>query len=136
MISGGTSSSAPLLESAWARVSTAFRPSTNRAHQLHFRTFLAFLLFMNLPVEFLLHNILVFLEYLYQNHLSPQVIKNVSSLASMARTYNISATCLSDISVGHFLRGITIKSAFRPTPRGVFDIRTLYHITFSRTSII
>ena len=53
---------------------------------------------MKLPVEFLLHNILVFLEYLYQNHLSPQVIKNyVSSLASMARTYHISAGCLSHI---------------------------------------
>ena len=130
MISGGTSSSALLLESAWTRVSTAFRPSTCRAHQLHFRTFLAFLVFMNLPVEFSLHNILVFLEYLYQNHLSPQVIKNyVSSLASMARTYNISAPCLSHISVSHFLRSITINSAFRPTPRGVFDIRTLYHIS-------
>ena len=85
---------------------------------------------MKLPVEFSLHNILVFLEYLYQHHLSPQVIKNyVSSLASMARTYNISAASLSHISVGHYLRSISINSTFRPTPRGVFDIHTLYHIS-------
>ena len=124
MISGGTSSTAPLLQSAWTRISSAFRPSTSRAHQLHFKTFLAFVLFMKLPVKFSLHNILAFLEYLYQNHISTQVIKNyVSSLNSMARTYNIPTEDLSHISVAR------INSTFRPTPRGIFDIRTLYHIS-------
>ena len=118
----------PLLQSAWTRVSSAFRPSTNRAHQLHFKTYLAFVLFMKLPVNFSLHNILAFLEYLYQNHIYPQVIKNyVSSLNSMARTYNIPAEDLSHVAVAHYLRIFSINSTFRPTPRGIFDIRTLCH---------
>ena len=85
---------------------------------------------MKLPVNFSLHNILTFLEYLYQNHISPQVIKNyVSSLNSMARTYNIPAEDLSHVAVSHYLRSISINSTFRPTPRGIFEIRTLYHIS-------
>ena len=118
------------MQSAWTRISAAFRPSTNRAHQLHFKTFLAFVLFMKLPVNFSLHNILAFLEYLYQNCISPQVIKNyVSSLNSMARIYNIPAEDLSHVAVSHYLRSISINSTFRPTPRGIFDIRTMYHIS-------
>ena len=46
----------------------------------------------------------------------------------MART-NISAEYLSHISVGHYHRSISINSTFRPMPRGVFDIHTLYHIS-------
>ena len=85
---------------------------------------------MKLPVEFSLHNVLVFLEYLYQNNLSPQVIKiYVSSLASMARTYNISASDLSHILVVHYLRSKSINSTFRPNHRGIFDIQTLCHIS-------
>ena len=85
---------------------------------------------MKLPVNFSLHNILAFLEYLYQNCISPQVIKNyVSSLNSMARIYNIPAEDLSHVAVSHYLRSISINSTFRPTPRGIFDIRTMYHIS-------
>ena len=81
-------------------------------------------------MNFSLHNILVFLEYLYQYHISPQVIKNyVSSLNAMARTYNIPAEDLSHIAVAHFLRSISINSTFSPTPGGIFGIQTLYHIS-------
>ena len=47
----------------------------------------------------------------------------------MARTYNIPAEDLSHIAVAHYLRSISINSTFRPTPRGIFDIQTLYHIS-------
>ena len=47
----------------------------------------------------------------------------------MARTYNIPAEDLSHVTVAHYLRSISINSTFRPTPRGIFDIRTLYHIS-------
>ena len=71
-----TSHSNHLFEAAWSRVAASHRPSTSAAHCLHFRTFLSFLIFLHLPLVISVHNLLIFLEYLYNNSLSPKVIKN------------------------------------------------------------
>ena len=87
---------------------------------------------MGLPVSLSVHNILVFLEYLYQNQLSPKVIKNyLSSISSMARFYRLSDSSLSDSAISRYIRCISINSRFLPTPRGVFDIKTLHLISLS-----
>ena len=85
---------------------------------------------MDLPVSLFVHNILSFLEYLYQNGLSPKVIRNyLSSISSVSKFFSLDVSPLSHISVSHYLRSISINSSFRPTPRGIFDISTLYHIS-------
>ena len=85
---------------------------------------------MDLPVSLSVHNILSFLEYLYQNGLSPKVIKNyLSSISSVSKFFNLDVSHLSHIAVSHYLRSISINSSFRPTLRGIFDISTLYHIS-------
>ena len=130
IISGTSSASAPLFDAAWSRIQSAFRPSTVKAHQTHFFTYLAYLIFMDLPISLSVHNILSFLEYLYQNALSPKVIKNyLSSISSVSKNFNLDVSALSHISVAHYLRSISINSSFRSTPRGIFDITTLYHIS-------
>ena len=85
---------------------------------------------MDLPVSLSVHNILSFLEYLYQNGLSPKVIKNyLSSISSVLKFFNLDVSSLAHISISHYLRSISINSSFRPTPRGIFDITTLYQIS-------
>ena len=136
MISDASQASAMFLDSAWSRVKSSVRPLTARAHITHLRTFLSYLIFMQLPVEFSLHNIITFLEFLYQSSLSPKVISNYfASIRSMAKFYNIEHSDLSHIAVSRFLRSITINYRFSPTPRGVVDIYTLYRISLACDSL-
>ena len=84
-----------MFEPAWSRIQASVRPSTDKAQELHFRTFLSYMLCMDLPACLSLHNIMVFLEYLYQPSLSTKVIKNYhSSLMSKTRQFGLEHTSL------------------------------------------
>ena len=122
----------PLLEAALDRVQAAFRPSTVASNVRHFRTFLAYLVFMNLSPMITVHNLLIFMEYLHINNISPRVIKSyISSIASMARSFQLDFSAISNHHIVKYLRSISINSKFSPTPRGLFDIKTMYHISIS-----
>ena len=87
---------------------------------------------MDLPREINLHNILTFLEYLYQNSISPKVIQNyLSSIRTMSIEYGMNPAPPSHFSVSKYIRSISTNSTFRPTPRGIFDLHTLYKISIS-----
>ena len=110
----------------------AFRPYISSAHATHFKTFLAYLIFMDLPLQMNLHKILTFIEYLHSNTLSAKVISNyVSSLSVMAQRYSIKHEALKDSCVTRLLRSISINSIFSPTPCGIFDIKTLFSFSIS-----
>ena len=129
LISGGNTASAHLLAPAWDKISTAYRSSTSTAHVTHFKTYLAYITFMDLPLQINIHNILTFIEYLHSNALSHKVISNyLSSLATMAQRYNIKHGVLKPSTVTRLMRS---KSKFAPTPRGIFDIKTLYLMSIS-----
>ena len=129
IISDSPQCSSKFLASAWERVITAHRPATVASQKTHFKTYLSFLFFYHLPQDFLCPNLLAFLEFLYQNLLSPKVIRNyLSSLSSLCSLFRISSDC-NHPALARFLRSISINSHFRPTPRGVFDVPTLYHIS-------
>ena len=118
------------MASAWTRIGQAYRPSTVVAHSTHFRTYLSFLIFTNSPISITLSNVIAFLEYLYQNNISPRVIKNyLSSIVSTTKFYQIDYQGACHPSVVRYLRSISINSRFQPTPRGIFDIKTLYAIS-------
>ena len=135
MISDLNLPSSTLLRSALTRARTAYRPSTMNAHHLHIRTYLAFVVFMDLPVELHVHSILAFLEYLHTNSISYKVLLNyISSLKRAALKYNWHPEVLSHRLVLDYIRSISINSTFTPTPRGIFDISTLALI--SRTCVI
>ena len=119
-----------MFNTAWHRVTSSYRPSTASAHSRHFRTFLAFMIFMQLPITISVHNILIFLEYLYNNALSPKVIKNyLSSISAVTSFYHLDTRPLSHPSISRFLRSISINSPFSPTPRGIFTIEMMYQIS-------
>ena len=119
-----------LLSSAWNRIITAHRPATTQAHKTHFKTYLSVMLFYGLPVDFTAQNVLIFMEFLVNNQLSCRVIRDyISSLSSLGRFYGLDTSPLSHPAVSRFLRSLSINSPFRPTRRGIFDIRTLYHIS-------
>ena len=110
----------------------AYRPSTTSAHRTHVRAYFAFLHIMDLPPTTTLHNIMVFIEYLHQNHISHEVISAyLSSVRSMATLYNLPLQTFSHPAITRLLRSISLTSHFAPTPRGVFDIPTLYNISMS-----
>ena len=132
LISDSSSSSAPLLLQACRRIHQAYRPSTSSAHLLHFKTYLSFLIFMDLPITISVHNVLTFLEYLFQNLISPKVISSyLSSIHSKAAIYNLDISPLSHPAILRFIRSININSKFSSTPRGIFDISTLYQLSLS-----
>ena len=130
MISGASTASVSLVECAWQKIQQAYRPSTTAAHQRYFRTFLSFIVFMDLPRSLTPHNILAFLEYLHQNSLSPKVIRNyLASIKTTSIQFKIDHSALSHYTISRYLRPLSINSSFRPTPRGIFDIHTLYKIS-------
>ena len=87
---------------------------------------------MDLPVHISVHNILTFAEYLYQNNVSPRVISTyLSSIQAKAKFFNWDVTPFTHPSISRYIRSITINSPFNPTPRGVFDLQTLYNIFIS-----
>ena len=93
---------------------------------------MSFIMFMELPVCVNLHNILTFLEYLFQNHISPKVIRNyLLSVCLMAHQYNIPQSDTNHYTMTYYIRSISINSAFRPTPRGIFDLPIRYQISRS-----
>ena len=102
------------------------------AHHLHFRTFLGYLIFMDLPLECSVHNILIFLEYLFQNSISTKVISTyLSSIHSKAKLYGWDVSSIAHPTLQRYIRSISINSRFAPTPRGIFDVHTLYNISLS-----
>ena len=87
---------------------------------------------MDLPIAITTLSILTFLKYLHQNRLSPKVIQNyLASIWNMATTYGIEHSQLDNHNATRYIRSISINSTFRPTPRGIFDIPTLYQISLS-----
>ena len=88
------------------------------------------LLFYSLPLDISAQNILIFLEFLVKNNLSPKVVRNYfASISSLSRFYHLDTSDLSHPAVLRFLRSLSINSTFRPTPRGVFGIRVMYDIS-------
>ena len=98
----------------------------------HFRTFLAYVVFMDLSPTITVHNLLTFMEYLHLNNISPTVIKSyISSISSMAKSFGLDYSAVANHHVIKYLVSISINSKFAPTPRGLFDIKTMYHISIS-----
>ena len=81
---------------------------------------------MSLPVDLSVHSLLAFLEYLYSNHISYKVILNyISSLKSAAKQYRWDLAVFTHHLIQAYVRSISINSSFNPTPRRIFDIKTL-----------
>ena len=108
------------------RIKAAYRPSTRAAHNTHCRTYLSFVLFMNLPLSFSLYSLLAFLEFLNINNMSPWVIQNyLSSLKNFAKSRGWDISSFDHKLVLDYSRSITINSSFSPVPKGIFDLKTL-----------
>ena len=104
----------------------AYRLATRNAHITHIKTYLAFIIFMELPVELNVHSILAFLVYLLTNSVSYKVMLNyISSIKKAATKYHWNPEVLSHRLVSEYLRSISINTRFAPTSRGIFDLTTL-----------
>ena len=95
----------------------AYRPSTIATNTGHFRTYIAFNLYMGLSMDFKLPNILVVLEFLAKNGLSSKVIQGYISLLRVdLGRYALEASDLSLYAILTYLRSLSINTPFRPTP--------------------
>ena len=122
--------SSSLARSACRRVNTAYRPSTRSAHRTHLRTYLSFVVFMDLPLRFTIHSVLAFLEFLYVNNISHRfILKYVASLRTLANRYDWGSTVLSYQLVLSYLRSISRNSCFNPPSRGIFSLHLLSSIS-------
>ena len=87
---------------------------------------------MDLPIVASVHIVISFLEYLYQNSISPKIIATyLSSIQARARFYHWDTSAFSQPSVGRYICSITINSSFTPVSRDIFNIRTLCNISIS-----
>ena len=81
---------------------------------------------MSIPLDLSVQSLLAFLEYLYSNNLSYKVILNyLSSLKTSAKKYSWNQAIFNHHLINSYLRSISINSSFNPTPRGIYDIKTL-----------
>ena len=70
------------------------------------------------------------------NHISPKDIKNyLSSIRIVAIKYNLDIQGNSSHILSRSLRSISINSHFAPTPRCIFDISTMHHISMACNSL-
>ena len=91
---------------------------------------------MHLPIAVSGYSLLVFLEYLYNNSLSPNVIRNyLSSIKPTASRYNMNSEAADSHVIKRFLRSISINSKVSSTPRVVFHIRPVYNIHIACDSL-
>ena len=105
------------MAAAWNRIDQAYRPSTSAAHRAHFKTLLSFLFFTYSSFAITLTNILVFLKYLYQNQISPKVIKNyLSSISTMAKFYQIDHQDVFHLQLPDILEVFPSPLYLLPTP--------------------
>ena len=122
--------SSSLAVAAWSRINAAYRPATRAAHNTHLRTYLSFVVFMDLPLQFTVHSVLAFLEYLYVNKISHRVMLNyLASLRSLAKHYGWDQTALSHHLVVSYLKSIARNIHFNPPSRGIFSLHTLSAIS-------
>ena len=119
--------SSSLASAAWRRIK---RPVTRYAHTTHLKTYLSFMVFMDLPLQFTLHSVLAFLEYLYVNNISHRLISNyLASLRSLAKRYDWDPAVLSHQLLLSYLRSITRNTYFNHPSRGIFSLQTLSAIS-------
>ena len=122
--------SSNLARAAWNRIKMAYRPATRSAHTTHLKTYLSFVIFMDLPLQFTVHPTLSFLEYLYVNNISHKVMLNyLSSLRSLAKRYDWDPAPLSHQLVTSYLKSISRNLGFNPTAKGIFTLHTLSAIS-------
>ena len=114
-----------LLSSAWKRVLTSHRPATAQAHKTHFKMYLSVMIFYGLPVNLTAQIVLIFMAFLSRNQLSCKVIRNyLSSLSSLAQFYGLVPPSSFKV-FEKFIHQFPLQA----DPMGIFDIRTLYHIS-------
>ena len=70
---------------------------------------------MALPIEFSLHNLLAFLQYWYENGLSPKVIRNsLPSIHSQCQLYGLPGEAFKHEAIDRFLCSISLNASFAP----------------------
>ena len=115
---------------AQKRLSSAFRPGTMRTYNRVFRDFLAFLILANIcnsQVNALV--ILSFLEYLYQNQVSPaQIAIHVSALKSMFSIHTMDTRAFQDRRIELYLRALRINKPYKAQIAPIISIDMLYQI--------
>ena len=122
--------SSALAQAAWNRIRMAYRPATRSAHTTHLKTYLSFVIVMDLPLQFTVHSTLSFLEYLHINNISHRVMLNyLSSFKVLAKRYGWDPTPLAHQLVTSYLKSISRNSGFNPTSRGIFSLPTLSAIS-------
>ena len=88
----------------------------DRLHQLILcisRHFWHFFIFMGLPIACIVHNIHTFMEFLYQNSISPKGISiYISSIRSKAQLYGWDISATSHPAVHRYIQSISINSRF------------------------
>ena len=97
-----------LTTSACARLLQSFRPATQRAYNRMFTDFMALLVATGLmPSQVDVNILLVFMEYLCQNKLTPSNISNLlAGVRAYCVIYNIPTSSFKDEKIQMFIKSL------------------------------
>ena len=112
----------------WTR--SAFRPATQASYRRKFRLFLAFCCFTKIELSSLTPVVVLsFLEFLYENKVSPSAIANhISAIKASLALHGLSTHSFQDQRVAYFQRSLALNQKFASTIKKVIDIELLHKI--------
>ena len=115
---------AQVATSACARLASAFRPATRRAHERMFRIFLTFLVAAGLPSCQVNHScLLAFMEYLYQNQFSPANIQNyMAGIRAQFILHNLDTTPFQHQQIQYVYKSQKINRPLQPRSHTYIDL--------------
>ena len=120
----------PQLNAALQRAMNPFRPNTKQAYLRQFKLFLAYSIKNKVQNVLCVFNLLMFLELLYQSHMSPRnIINHVTAIKSMLKLLLLPFTWVDHTLISNYLRSITINTRVHIRHKGIFTLQQIVNIS-------
>ena len=121
---------ASLAHKALQTTHLAFRPATQKMYNGTFRLFLAFTIFMKVPIVAITSVILIsYMQYLDANSISPLAMANhIPAIKAKMALYGLPLAIFDDPRIKYFQKAMVLKRPFKANLKKVIDIDTLHLI--------
>ena len=107
-----------------------FRPATQKMYNGMFCLFLAFTIFMKVPILAITSVVLItYLQFLDANSISPSAMANrISAKKAKMALYDLPLVTFDDPRIKYFQKPIVLKRPFKANLKNIIDIDTLHLI--------
>ena len=105
----------------------AFRPATQKMYNGMFRLFLAFTIFMKVPISAITSVVLIsYMQFLDANSISPSAMANhISAIKAKMALCGLPLAMFDDPRIKYFQKAMVLKRPFKANLKKIIDIDTL-----------